>query len=157
MFPKGVRSKFNDGGGFYTYIHYPGQRFAGYYTVKYEWQSRINNTANYFMTFNIKNIETLNHRNKNKERCVEKWRDHDQYVMDKMMLKVGCRPPHWNTSLNLKLCSTLEQMKDFRDQPNTPKVQVLDSPCKVIERLHYSYQERESMIGGLKVANFTRR
>lgn len=149
MFPKGVRpvkthfdgSNPDDGGGFFTYLHYPGQRFTSYYTVMSDWKSRVNNTKNYYMRFDAKDIEVIRHRNKAKQRCVEDWRNYDQMIMNDIIQEVGCRPPHWNTTLDLSLCSTPGEMQYFKDQPTTAKVQSFDPPCNVIESIRYSYFE----------------
>ena len=63
--------------------------------------------------------------------------------MDDIMLKAGCRPPHWTTSQNFSLCSKREQMTHFEDKTWTEKVEAFGPPCNVIERLQYSYNEDE--------------
>lgn len=144
IFQKGIRSRYSDGGGLYTYIHYPGQRLASYYTLKYEWQSRLNKSANYKMSFNIKNIDAVSLRNKPQKPCITRWKNYDQIIMDEIIREAGCRPPHWTTSLNLTLCSNATQMKKIpTSQPTTTRVQDFDPPCKVIERLDYIYYEED--------------
>lgn len=151
IFPKGVRPVYfgfdgsnpDDGGGFLVYFHYPGQRFTSYYTIKYEWDSKINNSNPYYMKFDVKDVEVIKHRNKPQQPCIDDWRNYDQVIMDDIMLKAGCRPPHWDTTQNLSWCSKPEQMKHFKDQPTTTKVQSFDHPCNVIESLHYTYYEKE--------------
>ena len=141
----------------FTYIHYPGQRFTSYYTVRSEWDSRVNKSKNYDMTFRIKNIDVITNRDKPNHRCLGNWRGHDEYVMDNIMRETGCHPPHWIPLTNLSLCSNPRQMKIFRAQPSTDKVESFDPPCKHIERLDYSYEEvdlRPSIYYGYVIIDF---
>ena len=140
IFPEGKRSRTNR---FFTYLHYPGQRFTAYYTVKTEWSSRENKTKSYKMGFRINNIDVITNRNKDKERCIGEWKEYDQYIMDDIMEETGCHPPHWNSSRNLPLCTNATEMKVFANQPTTSKVENYDPPCKIIERLDYEYTEKD--------------
>lgn len=140
IFPDGKRSPTNR---VFLYFHYPGQRFTAYYTVKTEWGSRRNKSLNYEMSFNVKNIDLITNRNKGKERCVRKWKEFDQHIMDDIIVQTGCRPPHWRTTLNLPICRNATQMKIFSRQPSTAKVEMYDPPCKVVERLDYIYHEKD--------------
>ena len=63
------------------------------------------------MRFNVKNIDLITNRNKGKERCVRKWKEFDQHIMDDIMVQTGCRPPHWRTTMNLPICRNATQMK----------------------------------------------
>ena len=97
-----------------TYFHYPGQRFSSYYTAKEDWDVIRPDTLTYSKSFRLSDIQVIKYCNKRSAPCVRDWRGHDQYVMDKMMLEVGCRPPQWNTTKNLPLCSTQRQMKKYQ-------------------------------------------
>ena len=141
MFPHGRRPDPSDNLDFYTYFHYPGQRFTTYSTIKYYWNSRANKKSSYMMAFELKNMDVTSHRNKRREPCIPNWRSHDQMIMDDMMLTTGCRPPFWNTSLELNLCINGSQMKNFADQPSPSKVNTYHPPCQSIERLDYDYRE----------------
>ena len=145
IFPKGVRpvygSSRDDMDGFITYLHYPGQWFTSYYTNMYDWKARVNNTNNYYMKFDAKDVEVLRYRNRHKERCIEDWRNYDEVIANAIIAEVGCRPPHWNTTSDLAMCTNPEEMKHFKDEPTTAKVQSFDPPCNVIERIQYNYFE----------------
>ena len=39
--------------------------------------------------------------------------NHDQTIMDSIMDRAGCRPPHWKNVLNRTLCTNPKQMKYF--------------------------------------------
>ena len=133
----------DDGKGLFVYFHYPGQRFTSYYTIKYEWDKKTIDSKPYLMKFGVKDIEVIKHRNRKEEPCIKDWKNFDQLVMDDLMLKSGCRPPHWNTNQNFTLCSRPEQMVRFSDQPSTTDVLSYGPPCRVIENLHYSYHEQD--------------
>ena len=140
IFPEGKRSPSNR---IFTYLHYPGQRFTSYYTVKTEWDPRINKTKSYTMDFNINNVDVITNRNKGKERCIEEWKEYDKYIMDDIMKETGCHPSHWKPPTSLPLCTNETEMKNFALQPTTLKVEMYDPPCKVIERLDYAYKEKD--------------
>ena len=140
LFPKGHRPS---NYGFYTYIHYPGQRLTTYNTVKYEWPKRENKTSNYFMKFNIKDVDVISYRNKHNDPCYEDWKGHDSLIMDGLVKESGCKPIYWNTSQQIRTCSGIAEMKNFRGQPTTSKVQSYPSPCRAIERLHSNYHEKD--------------
>ena len=63
--------------------------------------------------------------------------------METLMHDVGCQPPHWKSNSNLSICSSANQIKNFSDQPGTNEIEFATPPCKVIDRLDYSYEERE--------------
>ena len=134
-------------GRLYTYIHYPGQRLTSYYTVQFQWKKRSNTTEYYRMKFYVKNIDSTRYRHKMIAPCIENWKNYDEYIMDQMMTKAGCQPPHWKTKLGVALCSNSTDMRIFKDQPSTKQIQSYDPPCKVIERLDYVYNEVESVTG----------
>ena len=93
------------------------------------------------MKFDAKDVEVLRHRNRHKERCIEDWRNYDKVIANAIISEVGCRPPHWNTTSDLAMCTSPDQMKHFKDEPTTAKVQSFDPPCNVIERIQYDYFE----------------
>ena len=95
----------------------------------------------YTMEFTVRNIDVITRRNKFKSPCIDDWKHYDKYIMENKMRKVGCRPPHWETTSNLSLCSNEFQMKPFAEQPSTIEVESFPPPCKVIDRLDYVFSE----------------
>ena len=146
IFPEGRRPQLEDEEFFSTYLHYPGQRFTSYYTVKWDWMLRSNNSKNYVMHYEMRNVDVIRHRWKPQEPCIEEWKNYDQYVMDNIMLKAKCHPPFWNPTTNLSLCTNSTQMSKFRVQPSTAEIDQYDPPCKVIQRLDYTYKEYENKV-----------
>ena len=143
FFPQGVRPTTKDEHRFSVYFHYPGQRFTSIYTIKYDWEPKSNRSNPYHMQYEMKDVEVNRHRIRPQEPCIEDWKNYDQILMDEILLKAGCRPPHWETARNLSLCSNSEQMAYFVDQPSTATVEAFGPPCTVIENLHYRYYEEE--------------
>jgi hypothetical protein len=142
IFPHGKRPHGNDEGLFVSSLHYPGQRFTGYYTFKSDWKLRTNNGNNYHMNFKIQNVDVTRHRWKSNKCCFEDWKNYDQYVMDNIMLEAKCHPPLWNPTSNLSLCSNSTQFNTFIAQPSTAELKKYDPP--VIQRLDYHYWEEDN-------------
>ena len=141
IFPDGKRHGRFDTNWMKTYLHYPGQRFTAYQTVKNDFSPRQNKNRNYFIIFQTQNIEVITRRNRIREPCEEDWKNYDTHIMEGMMKKAGCCPPHWKTILDLPICSKPSQMKTFSRQPDTAKIASFIQPCKVISNLDYNYEE----------------
>lgn len=147
IFPHGKRPAYYDfdgsnpdtGGGFFVYFHYPGQLFPAYHTLKYVWESRPNNTKDYYMVFRFKDIRVMRSRNKQEQPCIQNWKRYDLMLRDEILQGVGCRPPHWSTNVTLPLCTNSEDMKYFANKPNAGKVESFGTPCNVIEGVRYRY------------------
>ena len=147
IFPNGKRAAYPsfdgsnlDAGGFMAFLHYPGEHFRSYFDKKYSWPERINNTKNYDMVLTVKNMEVLKHRNKADKPCNQDWKNDDDIVMQKIMHRVGCKPPHWKIHTSLKPCSTREEIAQFK-WPTYATLQNFPPPCQVIEKLQYEYEE----------------
>ena len=140
IFPSGMRTSSNE---MYTYLHYPGQRFTAYYTIKTDFESRKNKTTNFRMEFRVRNIDVITRRNKIHEPCMNNLQYYDYYFMEYWMHKVGCHPPHWRfrKDKSLPVCSNTSQMKEFAEQPHTNDLESFDPPCKHIDQLDYIYHE----------------
>ena len=139
IFPNGVRHPRD----LRISLHYPGQYFTNYYTGKRKWDVRDNKSKSYKMTFNLKNVNVIDHRNKIQKPCIEDWKRYDDYVMNDMMLETGCRPIHWNSTIELPICSNATQMKVFARDPMVAMIESLYPPCKSIDLLDYIYMEKD--------------
>ena len=95
------------------------------------------------MEFEVKNVDVITRRNKIQDSCLENWRSYDKQFMENKMKTIGCKPPHWESSLNVPICSNKTQMKLFLRKPPTHEIVLFGPPCKVIERHDYFYYERE--------------
>ena len=125
-----------------TYFHYPRQRFTAIYTIGTP--SRQSKGRSYKLLFRVKNIEVITRRNKINEPCEEDWRNFDNHIMEGMMRKTGCCPPHWKTNLGLPICSNHHQMKTFSIQPTTAEMESYIQPCRVINQFDYIYSKHKS-------------
>ena len=139
VFPDGERPPY----GYTTYLHYPGQRFTGLYTIKYDFVSRHNKSNPYLMEYRVRNIGVISRRNKRYDPCIEDWRHYDQQFMEQKMNEIGCHPPHWQTTSDLPTCTNANHMKKFSRHPTNTEIEVFAPPCKVINRLDYSYDEND--------------
>ena len=150
FFPNGVRpidQYFNDGSyafdGLCVYFHYPGQFFTSEYTIKYNWDPILNKTRQPMMSFTVTGVEVIKQRNKPDKICFEDWRNYDEYLRDAVMSEVGCKPPHWKTSKNMRLCSLKQQMEKFNMRNIRKKVSSFPQPCNSIHVILYKYAETE--------------
>ena len=140
IFPDGERSR----NGIFTYLHYPGQRFTGIYSIKYDFASKQNKSQLYVMLYQVRNIGVISRRNKNNDPCIEDWREYDEQFMEQKMNKIGCRPPHWKATSDLPTCTNANHMEAFSRQPTPTEIGNFTQPCKVINQLDYSYVEVDS-------------
>ena len=143
IFPEG---KISDDQKIYTYLHYPGQRFTAYYTIKNDFDSRQNKSNNYRMVFRVQNIDVIIRRNKMHEPCLDGEQHYDELYLQKWTQKIGCRPYHWKFEDKndiTPICSNSSQMKKFLMQPDTIDVESFTPPCKTIDQLEYIYHEED--------------
>ena len=137
IFPEGKRSQNNR---IKTYLHYPRQRFTAFNTFKFDFVSKQNTDNTYGMWFEVHNIDVITRRNKIHETCVEDWKNYDHLLMEFMMNKAGCHPPHWKTHMDLPVCTNASQMESH---PISKARESFGLPCKMIDRLDFSYQEHD--------------
>ena len=114
IFPQGYRPLHHDfnpntgkGGGFEVRFNYPRQVFRSYFTAKWIWESLGHNATKKWigMSFHMKNIEVLKRRSKYYLPCNSEWRYDDEKIMNVIIDKIQCKPPHWDIKSNLKICS----------------------------------------------------
>ena len=60
---------------------------------------------------------------------------------------IGCSPPHLKLKSRLRPCSTREEMSKFR-WPTYQDLQNFPLPCNVIEKVHYEYEDVDSVSFG---------
>ena len=68
---------------------------------------------------------------------------------EKFMNDVGCHPPHWKLESKLPNCTSAKEMKYFSEEPSAYEVAFATQPCKIIDRLDYTYTERDAIFGRL--------
>ena len=67
------------------------------------------------MQFDIRNVEVLEKRNKYMNPCTPGAPDVDAEIVENVLGETGCKPPYWNSSSSLPLCSKLDDMKKAAD------------------------------------------
>ena len=85
-------------------------------------------------------MEVLHGRNKHKANCEEDWKNHDQHVMEEIMSKTGCRPPHWKSE-KYPLCRSQADMKKVLPPLTKHGYLNFTPPCRSITNFPYSFQE----------------
>ena len=91
-------------------------------------------SRNYAMIFERSKMDVLERRNKKNSPCIEDWKNHDQYVMENLISAAGCRPPHWTSKQDVRICNSQEEM--LKVLPPLKKHELLDfvPPCRSIIR-----------------------
>ena len=130
-------------GGFEVWFHYPNQLMQSWHLGMGKWfwpQRNENSSKNYEMVFERSKMEVMKRRNKDESPCVEDEINHDQHVIQEIMSKSRCRPPHWNLSA-YPLCRSKEEMINVL--PPLKKQEFLDytPPCRIVTNMPFSFQE----------------
>ena len=116
IFPHGTRPTHHNfnistgrGGGFEVRFNYPRQVFRSYFTAKWIWESLGYNSSNKWigMTFKMKNIEALKRRSKYALPCNNDWKHDDEKIMDEIIKRIQCKPPHLDRNYQLEICSAV--------------------------------------------------
>ena len=109
----------------------------------YQWPFRDNSSEkNYRMEFKIKKMEALRRRNKMISPCYGSG-DYDDFVMNDIMTKVGCRVSFTKSIKELPICSTQEEMKNVSDriiEYYYGSVQDI-LPCDEIQQIQLDFDE----------------
>jgi hypothetical protein len=116
IFPNGYRpthhtfdANSGKGGGFEVRFNYPRQVFRSDFTAKWIWEGLGHNATDKWvgMTFKVKNIEVLKRRSKYGLPCNKDWKHDDEKIMEEMIQKLQCVPPHWNVKPQKDSCSAV--------------------------------------------------
>ena len=84
MFPKGIRSQYED---LLTILHYPNQLLIAS-NRKYAWRHERKREERYVMKYAIRGVERLKGRSTPNRPCNENWEDYDNEIK-----KNSLRPP----------------------------------------------------------------
>ena len=134
---------------FIVIFHYPNQLSLNFMRGMRTWPSRDKNAPqDYTMQFDIANVEVLERRNKNKKECSEGIPDFDNKMMELVLEKINCKPPYWNLSSSLQLCSKPEEIKTAADLilgdifgNNKRKNLTKTLPCRTLEKIQYGARD----------------
>ena len=129
-------------GNLYMSFGYPGQISAST-ALKYMWKP-INYTS-FTMEFNVQNVVVLKQRKKYQKSCNSNWKKNDDFILQKTIEKVGCKPVFFPVESSLPICknasNSLSKLNELRN-----KIQ----PCKKMEKVLYSFNEYHNNINGKK-------
>ena len=130
IFPNQIRPQ---NGGFAVMFHYPNQILASIHTVTRQWPRR-EKTSNYWMDFNIKGMNVVVRRYKERlQNCIPDWKNYDSTVLDRHIEAVGCKAPYQRTSRHWPICNDERKMKNAQ----FPIEQGSIRPCREIEWIDY--------------------
>ena len=120
------------------------------------WPMRANGSStSYIMQLTVGNIDVLVKRSTRQKPCIEGVPEHDKNVIEHMMKKVGCKPPYWNSTSSLDLCSSQGQLQELIKLWNEAALDFnsLDfdggyfsnfkPPCRTLERINYDVLDLE--------------
>ena len=172
IFLKGRRLSITTGSKITTFFqnrfivqpHYPKQ-FLRYFSrgMRY-WPKRDQAaTKSYVMRLSFGAIEVLERRNKYMKPCDTSLADIDGEVEESILTKTGCKPPYWNSSSSLPLCTNQKEMikasklfyemfySNAKLEANLKLI-----PCRVLERVDYyaadvdfpNYLKRNTYLNG---------
>ena len=96
------------------------------------------------MHFFVRGTEVLERRNKYRYPCTMDFPDFDNLIKESVLNEIGCKPPYWNSSSLLPLCTNQKKMKKstnlitkllYRDAERYATLKSL--PCRGLERIQY--------------------
>lgn len=130
--------------------HYLNQLISKLLQGKRNWPVRNKNMAKHYITeFEMSGIEIHQQRNKFKEPCIEDMNNDDKQILQEIAKLVGCKPPYWNSSLQLTNCLKQEEflkaydvqadtVEDVRSMKLTHKLS-----CRGLEKIHFDVEDFE--------------
>ena len=148
--------------GFSVQFHYQKQSFSNILFLKsFCLVMTETSSKDYSMNFNVQQVEVIRRRNKWKEACMEGIPDHDIHVYEKMMKRVGCRPPYWTSETNLTLCSDRDSMNRMSNMLLRFRTFIPDGlehlPCRRLTMLQFDYTEMDEYAKNQVYSNVKKR
>ena len=143
IFPSKIRPQIYD---FLTLFHYPNHLLRSLENQGYFWTQRTENDS-YELLFAINQVEVTNHRNKNKQHCNPNGNDYDNNVQVQYSEMAACRAPYYNTKINARKCSSMQEMKKAQLELKFGGHGIIP-PCRTMETIIYSYNEKELLNTG---------
>ena len=134
---------------FIVVFHYPNQLSGNLVRGMRTWPLRDENAPkDYIMQFNIGNVEVLQRRNKYVSPCTEGSPDFDSKMMDLVLEETKCKPPYWNLTSSLQLCSKPEEIKTAANLIKgdvfgyTKRKNLTNTlPCRTLEKIQYGARD----------------
>ena len=141
--------------------HYPKQFIRNLFQGLIYWPARGTDAQkNYAMHFRVRGIEVLERRNKYRKPCGMKFPDLDSMIKDSVLKEISCKPPFWNSSSSLPLCSNQEKIKNATNLINkllyddaNRAASLKSLPCRGLEKIQYDLVEEDIPEALLSVFN----
>ena len=88
----------------------------------------------------IQAMEILHRRSKKDSPCNENWRNYDNELIEQLVSKIGCHPPHWSwLSSDYPMCENSEQLFSLRvpslSTGDTEFLKNFPPPCREIQTI----------------------
>ena len=140
-------------GNFEFVLHYPKQLIKSLLQAKIHRPVQTNKKyGNYFIHLDVSAGEIFQRRNKYHEPCTEGIPDYDEQLRHWVLKKIGCKPPFWNSTSELPLCLSKEELQRTREKMyqigagNHRLVNFTEElPCRVLEKYQVSYDSIDSI------------
>ena len=98
------------------------------------------------MYFDIRSVDAVEKKGTRHTPCIEGDVNYDKEEQKSTMESLGCKPPYWNSSSSLRLCSTQEEFKGaagiYFNKLNKGDKNEL-RPCRKFENIAFSYDDIE--------------
>ena len=92
--------------------------------------------------FTITSVEILQRRNKRNKRCLENWKEYDDWVLKLFLSSVGCRPPYIEQHKEFPSCNTSKEVNrayyDGWSYAKNNKDHLLE-PCQEMPFINYKH------------------
>ena len=133
-------------------LHYRNQyifKSSAISGVRNYWPMRDDNSSkNYMMHLTVGQVEVLVQRSSRQRPCIQGAPEYDRKIIEYIMKKVGCKPPYWNSTSSLNLCSNQTQLleirrlwKDAQYNFNRDTFYTIRAPCRSLERIQYDVMD----------------
>lgn len=139
-------------------LHYPNQILNAKWW-KDTWTTRSNEVSkSYAINYDIRGVEVIRLRNKNKLPCHASEYDYDSEVLEEIMNEAKCRPPYATSRSNLELCNKQTKMKRIKVNHfnHFSGLNLKHQPCNLMVKVNYEVTETDiSNEEGTTFSSFT--
>ena len=100
---------------FFFYLTYPNQLFSTTMGSRNKLSAK-DATSQYKFTIELGPMKVVKRRDKDRDRCNIKLKNHDNLHLEHIIEKVGCNPTYWKIPSTYPNCSTPEQLDAINEQ-----------------------------------------
>ena len=104
----------------------------------------------YMMLLTLGHVDIVVRRNTAQKPCIEEVPEYDDMYIEYVLKRVGCKPPYWNSTSSLKLCSEHQQLVRIKElyydaalNSDRDKWGTIGRPCRSLERVSYHVNDLE--------------